>query len=106
MRNQRSEKIRQKLGGFSEDILGAGFHILSGAGGDVKLLVQQAVQRIVGDAYVSRAEYDGVLVRLAALEGKKASKVSKTSTKTAASKKHAKTPAQRKPPVSVRASKR
>ena len=59
---------KEKFGGFGEDILGAGFHILSGASGDVKLLVQQAVARVVGDAYVSRAEYDDMLLRLAALE--------------------------------------
>jgi len=61
---------KQKIRGIGEDILGAGFHILSGAGGDVKQLIGQAVARMIGDAYVSRAEYEELLARVAVLEGK------------------------------------
>jgi len=76
---------KQKIRGIGEDILGAGFHILSGAGGDMKMLIQQAVQRVMGDAYVSRAEYEALLARVNTLESGKAKTGTKTS-KSAASK--------------------
>ena len=61
----------QKFGGFREDILGAGLHILSGAGGDLRLALQQMMGRMMADQYVTREEYEGLLTRLEALEGKK-----------------------------------
>lgn len=70
MRASVQEKFRGLFSNGGEDILGAGFHILSGAGGDLKLLVQQAVTRVVGDAYVSRSEYESLAARLAKLESK------------------------------------
>ncbi len=82
------QKSRPKILDVGEDILGAGMHILSGAGGDLKMLVQQTVQRIVGDAYVSKAEYEKLLARVAALEGKN-KKPSKSAPKKSASKKPA-----------------
>jgi len=75
MRN-RSEKFS----GMKDDILGAGFHLLSGAGGDLKLLIQQAVQRLVGDNYVSREEYHRLAARVDRLEGKNPAKTAKSST--------------------------
>jgi len=75
------QKRAEKFRGLGEDVLGAGFHILSGAGGDLKLLVQQAVARLMGDAYVSRQEHEALAARLEALEtrlGKKPSKSTKS----------------------------
>jgi len=94
MRNQTTEKIR----GIGEDILGAGLHILSGAGGDVKQLIGQAVARMIGDAYVSRVEYEDLLARVAALEdkGKKATKPSAAQAKKTPAKTVSKKPAVRK----------
>jgi hypothetical protein len=67
-------KPSQKFAGIKEDILGAGFHILGGAGGDLKLLVSQLAGRVLADQYVTRAEYEALLARLAILEGKKPAK--------------------------------
>ncbi|HCM83850.1 MAG TPA: hypothetical protein PKW15_03170 [Alphaproteobacteria bacterium] len=100
MRNQS-----QKPNSIKEDILGAGFHILSGAGGDVKLLVQQAVQRLVGEGFVSRAEYDQLSQRVRQLEAAKPSKTqavragratAKPGRKTGAAAKLARAPKRRK----------
>ncbi len=94
---------KEKIRSVGEDILGAGMHILSGAGGDLKTLVQQAVQRIVGDTYVSRVEYDELMKRVSMLEsGKsvKAGKASESGTSKAAPKANkgaSKKPAARKP---------
>ncbi len=71
----------QKFSGIKEDILGAGFHILGGAGGDLKMLVQQAVTRLMGEAFVSREAYERLAARVAALEGKTLKKPVKSSTK-------------------------
>lgn len=70
------------MAGIKEDILGAGLHLLSGAGGDLKLLVGQAVKTIVGDAYVSRAEYESLGRRLAELEKQLGKKPIKSSVRT------------------------
>lgn len=82
---------RPSFSGMREDIFSAGVHLLSGAGGDIKALVQQAVQRMVGDAYVDRQSYESLLVRVEKLEAlhrkptsplkKQAKKPAKTSVK-------------------------
>lgn len=85
----------QKFTGIREDILGAGFHLLQGAGGDLKLLVQQAVQRMVGEGFVTREAYERLEARVARLEGKTAKKPTKTGLS-------AKKPAARKKPAKAR----
>jgi hypothetical protein len=75
-----------KFAGIKEDILGAGMHLLSGAGGDIKQLIQQAVKSVIGEAYVSRQEYESLARRVAALEGKTGKKPAKTAAKKPASK--------------------
>jgi hypothetical protein len=72
---------RPSMAGLKEDILGAGMHLLSGAGGDLKLMVQQAVKSVIGDAYVSRKDYDALLKRVAALEAHSGKKPAKTAAK-------------------------
>lgn len=67
---------------MKDDLLGAGFHILQGAGGDLRLMVRQAVERLMGEGFVTRAEYDRLAARVAALEGK-TSKSPKTQAKKA-----------------------
>ena len=77
---------RSSIAGIKEDILGAGMHFLSGAGGDLKLMVQQAVKNVIGDAYVSKKDYDALARRVAALEGKTVKKPVKTAVKAPLSK--------------------
>lgn len=59
---------KEKFQGLREDVLGAGLHLLSGAGSDVKVLLQQAVQRLLGEGFVRREEFDSLLARLEKLE--------------------------------------
>jgi hypothetical protein len=81
MTTQKTSK--GSFAGIKEDILGAGMHLLSGAGGDLKMLVQQAVERIIGDAYVSRKEYESLAARVAKLEQKPSKPASKKPKNTA-----------------------
>lgn len=87
--------MRNTSSKFKEDILGAGFHLLQGAGGDLKLLVQQVVQRLVGEDFVSREEYDRLQARVARLEAKTPEKPAKTGAA-------AKRPSPKKKPVRAR----
>lgn len=85
-----TQKNRPSISAIKEDIVGAGLHFLSGAGADLKQMIQQAVKTAVGTAYVSRKEYDALAKRVAALEGKKPAKTTKTAAKKPASKSRAK----------------
>ncbi len=76
------ETTRPSLSDIKADVLGAGFHLLSGAGGDLKQLVQQAANRLMGDAYVCREENDALATRVKALEMQIAKKPAKTGAKT------------------------
>ena len=86
MNKSTFETTRPSLSGIKEDLLGAGFHLLSGAGGDLKQLVQQAANRLMGDTYVCREEYDALAARVAALETQNAKKPTKTGAKSVAPK--------------------
>lgn len=62
-----SQKFRDLMG-MKQDVLGAGMHLLSGASKDLQLLVQQAVNRVMANAYVRREEYESLLARVQKLE--------------------------------------
>ncbi len=91
-----NKSTRPSIADIKEDILGAGMHFLSGAGGDLKQMVQQAVKSVIGDAYVSKKDYDALAKRVAALEGQSGTKPSKSAAKKPASKTAAKAKSARK----------